>query len=347
MNTSLRFSATLFTVALFAALLATTSVVGAQGRSCDGQAATIVGTSGADTLMGTEGNDVIVALGGNDTIRGLGGDDIICAGGGRDTVWGGLGSDVIFGGQGNDTIFAANGAGALLRVDVVGDEISGGVGNDRIFGSNRADDIDGDTGDDLVRAYQGLDTVRGGDGNDLIDGGPGADELRGESGRDNLLLSEGDEAFGGAGFDLCRVLSGTPASVESCGLGERESAPPPPEPIPLPGRTIVGQFSEDVELASCNASAETVVIVNNGTAPISLTGWTIHDEGNNFEAVFGVMGVADITLQPGQQLTLLSGDGPDQAGTFRLFDRDIWNNTGDVATLLGPNGELGSTTDCR
>jgi len=42
---------------------------------CGGEAATMVGTRGADTLTGTDGHDVIVALGGNDIIVGLGGAD--------------------------------------------------------------------------------------------------------------------------------------------------------------------------------------------------------------------------------------------------------------------------------
>jgi Ca2+-binding RTX toxin-like protein len=41
--------------------------------TCDGKAATMVGTPGDDLLVGTSGVDVIVGLGGDDTITGRGG----------------------------------------------------------------------------------------------------------------------------------------------------------------------------------------------------------------------------------------------------------------------------------
>jgi hemolysin type calcium-binding protein len=71
--------------------------------TCDGHAATIVGSSGNDHLIGTTGRDVIAGLGGDDVILGLGGNDIICGGNGNDVLnaMGGAGH-VLFGGPGND-----------------------------------------------------------------------------------------------------------------------------------------------------------------------------------------------------------------------------------------------------
>ena len=71
--------------------------------TCDGRAATIVGTEGADTINGTAGADVIAALGGNDTVRGLAGADRVCGGPGTDTLWGGQGNDLLNGGRSRDT----------------------------------------------------------------------------------------------------------------------------------------------------------------------------------------------------------------------------------------------------
>jgi hypothetical protein len=49
--------------------------------TCEGQTATIVGTSGNDNnIVGTSGRDVIAALGGNDRVRSLGGNDLVCGG---------------------------------------------------------------------------------------------------------------------------------------------------------------------------------------------------------------------------------------------------------------------------
>ena len=49
------------------------------GYSCNGKAATIVGTKKGEAINGTAGDDVIVALDGNDTIYGGGGNDTVCA----------------------------------------------------------------------------------------------------------------------------------------------------------------------------------------------------------------------------------------------------------------------------
>lgn len=77
--------------------------------TCDGRAATVVGTAGADTLRGTAGADVIVGLGGNDTIYGMGGADRICGGPGMDTLLGGRGNDLLNGGQNRDTCIGGPG----------------------------------------------------------------------------------------------------------------------------------------------------------------------------------------------------------------------------------------------
>lgn len=124
-----------------------------EGRvvACAGQAATVIGTPGADTLSGTEGRDVIAALGGNDRIFGLEGRDIIC---------GGRGSDVI------------KGQGAR-------DRVKGGPDDDRIRGAGGDDRLAGNGGDDNIGGGAGDDALRGGNGTDVCRGGPGRDSRRG------------------------------------------------------------------------------------------------------------------------------------------------------------------------
>ena len=73
--------------------------------SCQGWAATWVGTAGPDQLVGTSGPDIISAGAGNDSVRGVDGDDRICGGLGDDTLVGGANHDVIDGGDGIDTCF--------------------------------------------------------------------------------------------------------------------------------------------------------------------------------------------------------------------------------------------------
>ena len=128
-----------------------------QDPACGGQAATIVGTSGADELVGTKKRDVIVALAGNDTVRGLGGNDIVCTGRGEDFAKGGADNDVLRGGGGADTL-------------------KGGAGEDLLKGG-------GD--DDLLKGGRGNDALRGGSGDDALRGGSGDDNCRGGSGNDS------------------------------------------------------------------------------------------------------------------------------------------------------------------
>jgi Ca2+-binding RTX toxin-like protein len=98
--------------------------------TCNGLAATIVGTEGPDgpfnenpkthLLKGTPGRDVIVGLGGGDFLTGGPGNDVICGGDGRDWLDGGKGKDTLFGEAGSDALTGGTGK----------DRCEGGKGND-------------------------------------------------------------------------------------------------------------------------------------------------------------------------------------------------------------------------
>ena len=75
----------------------------AAAGTCEGRAATHLGTPGDDVLTGTDGDDVMVGLGGDDTISGLLGNDVICGDEGTDRLEGFAGDDRIFGGFDSDT----------------------------------------------------------------------------------------------------------------------------------------------------------------------------------------------------------------------------------------------------
>jgi RTX calcium-binding nonapeptide repeat (4 copies) len=89
---------------LSAALLAPMGAATAAGETCQGQAATIVGTPGAQ-IVGTEGADVIVTNG-ETRVDALGGDDLVCA-----TIQDGVGYNPVFAilGAGADTFTASDG----------------------------------------------------------------------------------------------------------------------------------------------------------------------------------------------------------------------------------------------
>ena len=168
------------------------------GAVCDGQAATIVGTPGADVINGTAGPDVIVGLGGADVIRGKGGDDVICAGGGDDRITGGAGDDTIFGQSGNDTsIYATAPAGVTANLGT--GRVSGGDGDDslssieNLVGSAHDDELVGNAQDNQLIGGKGDDILRGKSGDDLLGGGPGDDRLKGRNGDDTLIGRSGND----------------------------------------------------------------------------------------------------------------------------------------------------------
>lgn len=100
---------------LSAALLAPISTATAAGETCQGQAATIVGTPGGQ-ITGTEGADVIAT---NDAIRvdALGGDDVVCVTG-EDPKF--TNSSVgAYLGAGADTFIAAERGGSTIYAGTV------------------------------------------------------------------------------------------------------------------------------------------------------------------------------------------------------------------------------------
>ena len=139
-------------------------------QSCNGLAATIIGTGGDDVIDGTAGADVIFAGDGNDTINGRDGGDIICGGPGDDEVDGGDGDDRVFGDDG---------------LDILG----GGAGRDQLDGGDGPDTLAGDDGDDGLDGSSDDDYLTGGAGDDVLVGAAGNDELAGDDGFDTADFS--------------------------------------------------------------------------------------------------------------------------------------------------------------
>jgi Ca2+-binding RTX toxin-like protein len=103
---------------------------------CQGEVATLTGTSGADELVGTPNRDVIVANGGADQIRSGDGDDLICAGRGADQVYAGAGRDRVHGQGGNDAL-QGNRGNDLLWGGSGFDSARGGLGSDACYSAER------------------------------------------------------------------------------------------------------------------------------------------------------------------------------------------------------------------
>jgi Ca2+-binding RTX toxin-like protein len=190
----------------------------ATAYSCQGRAATIVGTADTDVLTGTSHDDVIVGLGGDDRIEGLEGDDLICGDKGSDQLLGGLGNDRVYGGE--DRVERLTSPGGAPYSVVTGDVASGGAGNDYLdlgfdehqltaTGSTDMVELDGRRGSEIHLAADGSMGTSVGHGRDLVVGQPelgvlgsrGADRIWGSPSGDYLEGASGADEIHGMGGD--------------------------------------------------------------------------------------------------------------------------------------------------
>ena len=209
--------------------------------SCNGRAATILGTESSETIHGTSGDDVIVGRGGDDKIYGNGGNDTICGDEGADTLIGGGGNDTLLGGNGDDSLegnsgrdkLYGNGGSDVARFTTANSGVTvdlrdgtatgegsdtvrlehlvGSDFDDHLAGNSAYNNIAGGLGDDVIHGRKGRDYLHGKEGNDIILGGEqsdiiwgsdGADVIKGGSGKDVLRGgSSGDTIRGHGGAD--------------------------------------------------------------------------------------------------------------------------------------------------
>ncbi len=81
---------------------------------------------------------------------------------------------------------------------------------------------------------------------------------------------------------------------------------------------------------------ERVVIRNRSDSPVDLTGWTLRDESTLNRFAF-----PDGTVLPiGEELEIVVGCEPAPGRVTWCNDRPVWNNGGDTALLLDPNGRI-------
>ncbi len=130
-------------------------------------------------------------------------------------------------------------------------------------------------------------------------------------------------------LDTCSASLAATRSASSPSLAEIVSAlPPGAEPETPATRETVG----DLEIVQCLRGSEIVVIRNKGANTISLSGHRLHDEGDKHSFDLGV-----ITLAPGGTIDVLTGpDAVPRTGAVVWKLEHVWNNTGDIAFVIGP-----------
>lgn len=88
-------------------------------------------------------------------------------------------------------------------------------------------------------------------------------------------------------------------------------------------------------------NAEYVVVANRGTAPVDLTGWGLKDESASHRFTFP----SGFELAAGAQVSVHTGCGAPTATDLFWCNQGsaVWNNDGDTAFLLDPNGNVVDT----
>jgi hypothetical protein len=134
---------------------------------------------------------------------------------------------------------------------------------------------------------------------------------------------------------LTAVQPATPLPV-STAVPPTETPVPPTSTPPIPVDVVIS--------AVVNAGyAEHVVIKNRDTVVADLTGWHLKEKDN---AILPFAFPAGLTLAPGAEVRIYSGRDGRQNNppeSFEWTELNIWDNEGDVATLLNSVGEPVST----
>jgi competence protein ComEC len=88
-------------------------------------------------------------------------------------------------------------------------------------------------------------------------------------------------------------------------------------------------------------NGEWVRVRNDGSEPVDLTGWTVKDESSSHRYRFP----SSFTLPAGATVTLRTGCGDDSRDElfWCTVGSAVWNNDGDTAFLLDPQGNTHST----
>jgi Ca2+-binding RTX toxin-like protein len=188
--------AVVVTVACGLASIGSVSGWAAQGATCHGQAATIVGEPGSD-VEGTDGPDVVVSNGARTIDTGLG-DDLVCV-----TRGGDLREVLVHPGAGDDIVDASeSGTGEVSAyLDAGDDTFSGGPSDDNVYTGELLEGGSSGEGSDTVTTGRGSDSVVTGG----PPGSPDHDSVSLGLGRDYVwvqgLVDPAFPVIGGAGRD--------------------------------------------------------------------------------------------------------------------------------------------------
>lgn len=106
-------------------------------------------------------------------------------------------------------------------------------------------------------------------------------------------------------------------------------------------RGISSSVESTAYVSDLNLQDEWVEITNEGSSPVSLTGWKIEDDGSKHTYTF-----PSFTLDPQATVTLYTGEGTDTATELYWGSGSpFWNNDGDTAYLFDDSGNMVSSLE--
>jgi hypothetical protein len=131
--------------------------------------------------------------------------------------------------------------------------------------------------------------------------------------------------------------------LRTCAAPLPESRTTPPSTAATTTTTVTSPPAAGgaVTVTALDCQGEGVVVRNGGGVPADLTGWSLHDAG----AIHTFRFPAGYTLAVGASVTIRSG-GPAGPGELGWTGQNVWNNTGDTASLLNAAGSVVSTRSC-
>ena len=137
-----------------------------------------------------------------------------------------------------------------------------------------------------------------------------------------------------------RALLDTCTEETSSGLNPKKLGDPLPRPTitksaPTTTTTTRPEIVEGggLVVVSCSRRSETATIANQSPESQNVSGWLLHDEGINHSTR-----LPSVVVDPGGILVVESGPEAGSGDGLRWTEEHVWNNDGDVAFLVPPQG---------
>ena len=93
----------------------------------------------------------------------------------------------------------------------------------------------------------------------------------------------------------------------------------------------------------CKGKPEIIVLLNNSNSHQDMTQWIVADEGTKHTFNFP----NGFILEAGKSVEIVSGElGHNSQSILYWKKQTVWNNDGDIATVLDKDGNIKAQMDC-